>query len=474
MKKLITVLIFSLLLIAGINAYTLTVHVVNIDTFAPIAGAMLFRDPPEPLPNQWGPSDASGTIVVPNYQLGTYNVTHPYYLQWVPAAFHIGIVSSDLTITVYGYPDYSTVPSDPTNLTAQAYPGYQILISWDDNSDNEEGFLLERRTANTEWSVLADLPANTEQYLDSYLTPGETYYYRILAYSYFLSGYSNEDHATSTQLPEPANIQITRLASNQIQLTWSAVPSFSQYRIYAAWEPLPPTSPNWHLIGMTSNLYYTINTRSTRRFYQVRAFTIEPIWVLDWYEGFDTYTLNEFPPNWTGSGNWDEVFVSDYNCVTSPYSLSMAGVSGGNWEALVHREFESGHEYYKFNFKYYFTGQGVIGNHDYHAYISIRNQPTWTSSADRGLMGFEPNGDIYAFCGGVYHVIGTYTPGTWVNVSIEYQRASTVSLKFYLNGSLVYQGSDSPLTDEATLNYFSPTSGDTRCLYDDISVFYSD
>ena len=87
----------------------------------------------------------------------------------------------------------TSVPEDPSNLTS-IQNAFDIDLSWTDNSDNEENFILERQVDSEAYSVLDDtIPANTESYSDTGLVPPHTYTYRIKATNNFGdSDYSNE------------------------------------------------------------------------------------------------------------------------------------------------------------------------------------------------------------------------------------------------------------------------------------------
>ncbi|HOO74813.1 MAG TPA: fibronectin type III domain-containing protein [Tepiditoga sp.] len=71
--------------------------------------------------------------------------------------------------------------------------GNAFLLKWKDNSLNEKGFKVERKSNNSEWSVIADLSENTVEFRDETLVSGETYFYRIYGYNEFgNSEYSEE------------------------------------------------------------------------------------------------------------------------------------------------------------------------------------------------------------------------------------------------------------------------------------------
>lgn len=74
-----------------------------------------------------------------------------------------------------------TAPAAPSNIGSTAKTTTTIDLGWQDNSNNETGFLLQRKTASTEWAQVTALASNVEQYTDSGLTASTTYYYRIQA-----------------------------------------------------------------------------------------------------------------------------------------------------------------------------------------------------------------------------------------------------------------------------------------------------
>jgi uncharacterized membrane protein len=73
-------------------------------------------------------------------------------------------------------------PAAPTNLNANGQ-GNMIRVTWDDNSNNEQSFEVQRNTtgANGPWTTIASLPANIVDYRDRNYVGGVTYWYRVLA-----------------------------------------------------------------------------------------------------------------------------------------------------------------------------------------------------------------------------------------------------------------------------------------------------
>ena len=93
-----------------------------------------------------------------------------------------------------------TPPAAPGSLSASAASSSAINLLWADNSSDELGFRLERKTGFTgTYALIATLPAGQTSYADSGLQASTTYVYRVKAYNNAgQSAYSNEASATTT------------------------------------------------------------------------------------------------------------------------------------------------------------------------------------------------------------------------------------------------------------------------------------
>ena len=114
-------------------------------------------------------------------------------------------------------------PGAPSNLTATAASSSRIDVAWTDNAANESGFKVERSTDGVNFTQIAILPANTNAYASTGLTPDTTYTYRVRAYDGTNnSGYSNTASATSASAPGgPADLTASALSSSRVFLAWS-------------------------------------------------------------------------------------------------------------------------------------------------------------------------------------------------------------------------------------------------------------
>lgn len=71
------------------------------------------------------------------------------------------------------------VPIAPNNLTGTVISTTQINLSWTDNSTNETGFKIERKTGTGTYAVVSTTGANITTYNNIGLMPNTVYTYRV-------------------------------------------------------------------------------------------------------------------------------------------------------------------------------------------------------------------------------------------------------------------------------------------------------
>jgi hypothetical protein len=84
-----------------------------------------------------------------------------------------------------GDPGDPTAPVAPSGLSV-VMAGSSVLLSWIDESDNEDGFFILRGTtpvyAGASWEGVALVPPGSTSWVDDDVAPGETWYYLVVSY----------------------------------------------------------------------------------------------------------------------------------------------------------------------------------------------------------------------------------------------------------------------------------------------------
>jgi len=84
----------------------------------------------------------------------------------------------------------------------------EINLTWDDNSDNESSFIIERGTDNSSFAQIATVDTNINYYTDTNFTLGQTYYYRVKASNEFGDSSYTNTASIYAGIPEaPSNLR---------------------------------------------------------------------------------------------------------------------------------------------------------------------------------------------------------------------------------------------------------------------------
>jgi len=137
----------------------------------------------------------------------------------------IGYGAEFMQMTVQSVSDPVVVlnpPKAPSNLTATLAFGPQITLNWQDNANNETGFIVERAINGGAFAQIATVDANTVTYVDSTGLPATTYRYQVKAVNALgSSSYSNIVQVVVPAAPNaPTNLVATLQAGPQVSLTW--------------------------------------------------------------------------------------------------------------------------------------------------------------------------------------------------------------------------------------------------------------
>ena len=95
--------------------------------------------------------------------------------------------------------------SPPTELTVTVVSYNGIDLSWQDNSDNESGFMVQRRVdGSSDWVEIGKTAANATLFSDSGLEPTTTHHYRVRAFNIIeSSAFSNQVRVRTLEVQPP-------------------------------------------------------------------------------------------------------------------------------------------------------------------------------------------------------------------------------------------------------------------------------
>ncbi|MFP4017503.1 MAG: fibronectin type III domain-containing protein, partial [Halanaerobiales bacterium] len=158
------------------------------------------------------------------------------YTYWVTAVneYGEGPYSERLSVTVGEDDIAEDVPAEPSNLIVEKVSDLKIGLNWVDNSINETGFVLERKTDDSDWGVIAGTEFNIDSYIDEDLQPGTIYYYRIKA----VNSAGESEYTPGDKFIETSNVPVPVtdlswevVSANHIKVEWVDTPNEDNYKV---------------------------------------------------------------------------------------------------------------------------------------------------------------------------------------------------------------------------------------------------
>lgn len=98
-------------------------------------------------------------------------------------SYRIGTVAANGNIGYSEIADFSLVFSVPNNLTAQDSQRTNIILSWDYDSDFENGFVVERKKENNDFIEIGRTDKTIKTFTDNTLDTNSIYSYRVRAFT---------------------------------------------------------------------------------------------------------------------------------------------------------------------------------------------------------------------------------------------------------------------------------------------------
>lgn len=102
-----------------------------------------------------------------------------------------------------------SAPSAPSGAVATANSATQVTLNWVDNSSNETGFIIERRTGNGAWAFLNTVGANVSSFVDSTVSASTSFTYRVVATNASGNSLASNEAAVTTPAAQPGETSLT-------------------------------------------------------------------------------------------------------------------------------------------------------------------------------------------------------------------------------------------------------------------------
>lgn len=170
----------------------------------------------------------------------------------------------------------NSLPIAPSNLQANAN-SIQVLLSWTDNSTNETGFVIERKTGNGTFASIGTSGANFTAFTDSAISPNSVYVYRIFSINGAgpSLGYSNELTVSIGNTPQIRTLPVSSITFNSAisggniiydggnpilkkGIVWGTTPNPSINLVSKTEVTTPGSSFSGSLFALTQNTTYYV------------------------------------------------------------------------------------------------------------------------------------------------------------------------------------------------------------------------
>jgi len=156
----------------------------------------------------------------------------------------------------------SDTPAAPSNLVAATVSSSSINLTWADNSTNELGFSIERSLDGSSFAPALSAAANATSALNTGLSAGVTYYYRVRAtnatatsaYSSIASATTPPTNTTLTLTTPPNGASYPAGATVAIAVSVISPRTVTNVAIFANGALLAATNSNGSSVAFGTNL----------------------------------------------------------------------------------------------------------------------------------------------------------------------------------------------------------------------------
>jgi FtsP/CotA-like multicopper oxidase with cupredoxin domain len=212
-------------------------------------------------------------VLATNTAGDTFDYTDPNLNEgaFFPTATATSPFSNTATVTIAAV----TRPNAPSGLTASLAAPQNVVLNWTDNSNNEDGFRIERATGAGAFAAVGTVAAGVRTFNDGTVALNTTYSYRVIAFN--AAGDSNPSNTVTVGPPTaPASLVATpsvlSTAAPTIRLTWSdRSNNESGFTIQRSTSSLFTTVTTFNVAANATSFTDTTVGLATRYYYRIRA-----------------------------------------------------------------------------------------------------------------------------------------------------------------------------------------------------------
>jgi hypothetical protein len=235
----------------------------------------------------------------------------------------------------------------PTSLAATPLTSLQMNLSWTDNSTQESGFKIMRRSGSGSYAQIATVGAGITTYRDSTVTPGVHYFYEVCAYSSSGNSPFSNEAGGYTGPAAPTQLAAVAMIPTGIRFTWADNSSDETgFRVFrsltgTSWTGISVTSSNttqWldNNVSGGTRYYYLVNAIGSP-FESAATNSVSVVApgssggggsTAATFVGFDASTAGSWPGIYGANGYWIEGLSS---AVPSYVTVTPKGATGWTW-----------------------------------------------------------------------------------------------------------------------------------------------
>jgi|GEM_PF-4845264 len=200
------------------------------------------------------------------------------------------------------------LPLSPSNLSHSNVSANSITWQWQDNSNNEDGFVGHDSSNNQVWTTAA----NSTNKVEIGLNPNTQYTRHVHAYNSGGTSSETNSHSVYTLANQPVSLSFSNITTNSIQANWNTNgnPVGTEYfceNMTAGTTSGWITDTKWNSTGLIYNTGYNFRVKARNNG------GIETAWLnlgvaythatLPMSEAFSNITTNSIQANWNTNGN---------------------------------------------------------------------------------------------------------------------------------------------------------------------------